>query len=75
MADDLTTPPPSYEKVDLESVMVTPTAPPLYPVLPSAESPLPLGVRGSSVCGVCVFMEYKCNVVYIKELHFACGPT
>ncbi|XP_064402020.1 uncharacterized protein LOC135347852 isoform X3 [Halichondria panicea] len=43
ITDDLTTPPPSYEKVDLESVMVTPTAPPLYPVLPLAESPLPLG--------------------------------
>ncbi len=53
MADELTTPPPSYEKVDLESVMVTPTAPPLYPVLPLAESPLPLGVW-SYHC-VCLF--------------------
>ncbi len=48
MADDLTTPPPSCEKVDLESV----TAPPLYPVLPSAELPLPLGVW---MCGMCVW--------------------
>ncbi len=65
MADDLTTPPPSYEKVDLESVMVTPTAPPLYPVLPLAESPLPLGVWS-----VCVFLS--CVSILWEHFLFVC---
>ena len=60
LADQTTTPPPSYEKVDLESVMVTPTAPPLYPQLPTDDSPLLFGEcvyvgsawsEGMCVCG------------------------
>ena len=58
ITDDLTTPPPSYEKVDLESVMVTPTAPPLYPVLPLAESPLPLGVWSVFLSCVSILWEH-----------------
>lgn len=52
--DEVPTPPPSYEKVDLESVMVTPTAPPLYPQLPTDDSPLMFGECRVCVCKVCL---------------------